>query len=712
MIAKKEESSSTDAESSKACIFISYSRRDMAFADRLDTALKARGFATLIDRSEIYAFEDWWRRIEALIAGADTIVFILSPDSLESKVALREVTHAAALSKRFAPVVWRQVDAQSVPDALSRLNYIYFDEPDQFESSIARLAEALETDIEWVRKHTEFGEAARRWSQAGEPGPRGLLLRSPSLEEAERWIASRPRGAPEPTETTRIFVARSRAVATRRRNILSAALGAGAIIAVGLAALANWQRVRAVEQEAIAQDARRVAEVQKHAADEQRKIALDRLLEARKNLVGSLVAQAEFNVARYDLVGALRNGLDAARTEDMFASERDARLSDESLRHVLAQDRLILHLRRNPPPWGSLFEFLDGHTLAYTAPRHDLLVLDLNKGHLAWRLDLAEIGEPEHMKFVSDAETLLISSGRKLAIVNTKNHGFRQILEFATNIQSLDVTEGGDVAVGLEGAVAHFSLIDDPIEIKTVALDGLQKGQKIKQVAFDKSTKLLYVVVADTFDDHAKVLEYEYPDGKFRTIAAADGKLLAGVQEISAYGGRDGAAIYFSRIANKLGIFDSSSGEASDLRPAMLAAWRAGGGEFMFPLGLHYLRDDVIGEHAQLFAISRSDSEAVVTIQVQLVSNGATLIGLHQVKYQLPHGFKPGYLDRCRVSADHGFLACLYSWAEKEGLLIWSLAENIVVPDAHTELVSAAERMLQRQTEPGSMFAPFEASVP
>jgi hypothetical protein len=52
----------------KAKIFISYSRRDMAFADRLEAALKARSFEPLIDRAEIYVFEDWWKRIEALIA--------------------------------------------------------------------------------------------------------------------------------------------------------------------------------------------------------------------------------------------------------------------------------------------------------------------------------------------------------------------------------------------------------------------------------------------------------------------------------------------------------------------------------------------------------------------------------------------------------------------------------------------------------------------
>jgi hypothetical protein len=33
----------------------------MASADWLEVALKARGFEPLIDRTEIYAFEDWWK---------------------------------------------------------------------------------------------------------------------------------------------------------------------------------------------------------------------------------------------------------------------------------------------------------------------------------------------------------------------------------------------------------------------------------------------------------------------------------------------------------------------------------------------------------------------------------------------------------------------------------------------------------------------------
>ena len=156
----------------KTTVFISYSRKDMAFADRLDRELGRRGFEVLVDRSDIFAFEDWWQRIQALIAQADSVVFVLSPDAVASEVARREVAFAASLNKRFAPIVCRITDADDIPAELNRLNFIFFDDDERFDESMGRLSEALETDIDWIRKHTEYGQAARRWEVAGRPGPR------------------------------------------------------------------------------------------------------------------------------------------------------------------------------------------------------------------------------------------------------------------------------------------------------------------------------------------------------------------------------------------------------------------------------------------------------------------------------------------------------------------------------------------------------------
>jgi tetratricopeptide (TPR) repeat protein len=228
---------------SKAKIFISYSRKDATFANQLEEALKTRDFQPLIDRSDIYVFEDWWQRIKNLIVQADTVISVLSPDYVSSDICKKEVKFAASRNKRFAPIEYQPVDCKLIPSALERLNFEFLCADEQFEQSMDRLAEALQTDIDWIRKHTEFGAQAHDWVADGKP--RGLLLRSPILEEAERWIASRPRTAPLPTEEIVAFIAESRRATLRQRDLLTASLGAGLLLAVSFVGVFHHQTVRA-----------------------------------------------------------------------------------------------------------------------------------------------------------------------------------------------------------------------------------------------------------------------------------------------------------------------------------------------------------------------------------------------------------------------------------------------------------------------------------
>jgi WD40 repeat protein len=230
----------------KLNVFISYSRNDMVFADKLDEALRICGFETLIDRTEIYAFEDWWKRIQSLIIQADAVIFLLSPDAIASEICQKEVAFAASLNKRFAPIVYRQVDVEAVPRDLSQLNFIFFDDEKVFNQSFSRLSEALTTNIDWIRRHTEFGTSSRNWDAAKRPN--GLLFRSPLLEQAEEWIASRPHGAPEPTAETREFIALSRRAKTQLWNRLIFSLLVGLVLSAGLAGFAFWQRSLANQQ--------------------------------------------------------------------------------------------------------------------------------------------------------------------------------------------------------------------------------------------------------------------------------------------------------------------------------------------------------------------------------------------------------------------------------------------------------------------------------
>ena len=61
-------------------MLVSYSRRDVDFADQLVHVLADRGFEVVIDRKDIDAAERWKERLGQLILQSDIIVFVLSPD--------------------------------------------------------------------------------------------------------------------------------------------------------------------------------------------------------------------------------------------------------------------------------------------------------------------------------------------------------------------------------------------------------------------------------------------------------------------------------------------------------------------------------------------------------------------------------------------------------------------------------------------------------
>ncbi len=209
-------------------VFISYARKDgAAFAEELVDALDVAGFDAFLDRNDIAAGEDWEKRLEGLIAAADTMVFVMTPGSVVSQQCAWEIAAAEALSKRIIPVVLIPVPDADAPASLGRLNYIFFDGRQSFPRALKQLATALTTDAAWIREHTRIGELAERWIQRGRPDV--LLLRGPELDAAHHWITRATESGPHPTDLQRSFVD-----ASEDHERSQAALEAERLAAVGV----------------------------------------------------------------------------------------------------------------------------------------------------------------------------------------------------------------------------------------------------------------------------------------------------------------------------------------------------------------------------------------------------------------------------------------------------------------------------------------------
>jgi hypothetical protein len=199
-------------------------------------ALAARGYDVWIDLEGIRPSEDWMNAIHVAIEGGDSIVFVVSPDSVDpASVCQVEIEHALACGKRLIPVLCRATDTRSVavPEAIGRLNWIQLEDPAAFERGIATIQLAIETDLDWTRRHTRLIVRASEWQRSGKDD--SYTLQKNDLLAAEDWLKQGQDKAPAVTGLQTEFVLQSRAIAERRRRRL--VFGAAVAFAVAAAGL-------------------------------------------------------------------------------------------------------------------------------------------------------------------------------------------------------------------------------------------------------------------------------------------------------------------------------------------------------------------------------------------------------------------------------------------------------------------------------------------
>ncbi len=280
-------------------VFISYSRQNKVFAERLFNKLEADGRDSWVDWGDIPPSSNWWREVREGIETAENFIFIISPDSMISPVCILELTHAASCNKRIVPIVY--IDAQPEtalgkiagikPDSiltemlgerdllvlardslmlLMHTNWIFFRDSDDFDSAYIRLVETIETDLTHVKTHTRLLIRGIEWSNSREHDS-SLLLRGSDLREAENWLTYNRDKKPQPTALHQAFIDASvhlrvqeeqqeRIQRQRLRNLvvlLSILLVAA--VAAGLLAFERNQEAQIAQQEALSNASTSVA---------------------------------------------------------------------------------------------------------------------------------------------------------------------------------------------------------------------------------------------------------------------------------------------------------------------------------------------------------------------------------------------------------------------------------------------------------------------
>lgn len=228
-------------------VFVSYSRKDKAFVQQLHQSLAAQKRDVWIDWEDIPATADWWNEIKAGIDGANNVLFIISPDSAESKICQDEVAYAVSSNKRVIPILLRTVVGnQGLHPRVTSHNWVIFEGAD-FNTAFASLVKAMDTDLEHVRAHTRILTKAKEWEEHQRNN--SYLLAGVDIDDAESWLSKAGDKDPFPTPLQGDYILASRKAQRARQQQLLVGVSVALVISVGLAILslflfndANTQR--------------------------------------------------------------------------------------------------------------------------------------------------------------------------------------------------------------------------------------------------------------------------------------------------------------------------------------------------------------------------------------------------------------------------------------------------------------------------------------
>lgn len=290
------------ASGANGSVFISYSRKDKAFVRKLNDSLDKAGVHAWVDWEGIELASDWMKTISSAIQGTDAFLFVISPDSLKSKICAAELELCLQLNKKLIPILYREPEKRrKMHKSLADTNWVYMRREDNFKATLPKLIESINTDLNWVQQHTKLLGQATDWDRKNRS--RSFLLGGERLEEAEHWqLEASSHASRRVLPVQAEFIDASRKYALRRGRFMlfgvSFALALSIILSVFAwvsrnearvaeqAAVNNAEIARQREQEAaiaqaFAEANEQKAEEKTNLANAQRSAALSQIYQSR-----------------------------------------------------------------------------------------------------------------------------------------------------------------------------------------------------------------------------------------------------------------------------------------------------------------------------------------------------------------------------------------------------------------------------------------------
>jgi|GEM_PF-1177914 len=165
--------------------FICYDHYDKAKSQKVTTILSRYAITTWRHDRDIQKGKIYAQVINEGIESANSILFFLSPHSIESSDCRDELSYALQHNKKIIPLLITTTSLDSLPPELSTLQYIDFTKQNN-DQAIADILRILQQDEGYFTHHRALLLRALAWQRSNQKA--SFLLRGYNLENAKTWL--------------------------------------------------------------------------------------------------------------------------------------------------------------------------------------------------------------------------------------------------------------------------------------------------------------------------------------------------------------------------------------------------------------------------------------------------------------------------------------------------------------------------------------------
>ncbi|MEB3291755.1 MAG: TIR domain-containing protein [Synechococcales bacterium] len=170
-------------------VFLCHAVEDGEMLAQVRRSLMRAGFTVWTSQTDIQTGVDFQAAIDQGIEEADNLVYLVSPDALQSDYCQHELDYARSLHKRIIPLLIKATDPTQISSTLQGLQYIDITDNvgnADYGHDESQLIKTLHQDALYYQQHKILLAKAFKWQRQNH-NP-SLLLRGHNLRQAEAWF--------------------------------------------------------------------------------------------------------------------------------------------------------------------------------------------------------------------------------------------------------------------------------------------------------------------------------------------------------------------------------------------------------------------------------------------------------------------------------------------------------------------------------------------